>query len=63
MHVLQSSKNITEAKVIARTVDRKEIVLGTLDKGYTILDMPKQVDVESIKIEFTKDFTVDEIIQ
>lgn len=60
LHVLQSSKNITEAKVIARTVDRKEIVLGTLDKGYTILDMPKQVDVESIKIEFTKDFTVDE---
>lgn len=60
LHVLQSSKNITGAKVIARTVDRKEIVLGTLDKGYTILDMPKQVDVESIKIEFTKDFAVDE---
>lgn len=53
LHILQKADKLSNAKVIARTIDKKEIVLGTLDKGYTILDMPSRMDVESIKIEFT----------
>lgn len=55
LHILQEVNKISNAKVIARTTDKQEYVLGTLDKGYTVLDMPKRKDVESIKIEFTSD--------
>lgn len=59
IHILQTADKISNARIYARTIDKEEILLGVLDQGYTILDMPERVDLESIKIVFTSDAEVE----
>lgn len=59
LHILQDSNSICDANVYAYTEEKEEIFLGTLSEAYTVLDMPKHVDVASVRIEFVRDVTVD----
>lgn len=53
VNIVQSVDKISNAKVIARTIDNEIIELGVLDKGYNTFDISGIKSIESIKVEFT----------